>query len=177
MSRFVSVAVLLVLLLYSLMLLSLPPTEYQVKAALIYNFLRFVELDKDSYKGNTIVICSFKGNILNEEVKKLNGANVSQFVINFREIQDENNLDECSVLILNKRDDESLKKLLEETYLKKIFTISDIDGYGEKGVVINMFIADERVRFEINIEAATKSGVKISSRLLSLAKIIKNINQ
>ncbi len=170
-------ATVLAFILYSFSLFSLPPTEYQVKTALIYNFLRFVDLEKDSYKNNNIVICSFNNNALNKEIQKLKGANVSQYVIDFQEIQDDDNLEKCSVLIIDKRDDHSLRKILERAYQQKVFTISDIDGYGEKGVVINMFLKDDKVKFEINTEASAKSGVKISSRLLSIAKIIKSINK
>ncbi len=157
------------------LLIARTPTEYQVKSALIFNFIKFVELDQSKYKNNSITLCSYKGNKINDEVIKLTGLNISGLKIEYNEIEDDENIDNCSILIVDKRDDASLKILLEKAYEKKILTISDNDDFGEKGVVFNMYLQDERVRFEINIEASKRSGVKISSRLLSIAKIVKNI--
>ncbi|MCX7957611.1 MAG: YfiR family protein [Deltaproteobacteria bacterium] len=169
------VLTLILLTILPLHLLSVPPGEYQVKAALIFNFLRFVELNKERIKDNNINLCSFEENKVNEEVKKLHGAVISGLTIRYQQIVKDGEIENCSVLIVNSRNENALKNLLEMAYQKKILTISDINGYGEKGVVINMYLSDNKVRFEINTDAAEKSGVKISSRLLTLAKIIKNI--
>ncbi len=72
-------------------------------------------------------------------------------------------------------DENELKRILGRAYSDKILTISDNEGFGEMGVVFNLFIQEERVRFEINTEAAARSEVKISSKVLSIAKRIKNI--
>ncbi|MGC8926294.1 MAG: YfiR family protein [Myxococcota bacterium] len=154
-----------------------PPTEYQVKAALIYNFLRFVDLKEDRVVNNEIHLCSFEKNPLNNEVKKLDEKSIGDRKILFSEVHSDSEIHSCSVLLVDKRDTESLKRIIEVAYREGILLIGDTDGYGELGVVINMFIKDEKVRFEINLEAANKSDVKVSSRLLSVAKIIKNLKK
>jgi hypothetical protein len=54
---------------------------------------------------------------------------------------------------------------------KPVLTVGDSDGLAERGVIINMFIEDSKVRFEINQAAALKSKLQISSRLLRLARL------
>jgi hypothetical protein len=64
--------------------------------------------------------------------------------------------------------------MLEGSY---ILTIGDTEGFGEKGVMINFIIRDNKVRFEINPEAARRAGLTISSKLLSLATIVHSRGQ
>jgi hypothetical protein len=50
-------------------------------------------------------------------------------------------------------------------------TISEIEGFTQSGGIINFYIEESKIRFEINVGAAEKAGLKISSKLLKLAKI------
>jgi hypothetical protein len=54
-----------------------------------------------------------------------------------------------------------------------VLTVGDTEGFTEAGGMINLTIVDQRVHFEINPDAARRAGMKISSKLLSLAKIVK----
>lgn len=164
--------VFLIILLSTVTVLSLPPTEYQVKAALVFNFLRFVDLPAQRIFNNKIHLCSFENNPLSQELKLLDNRQIGENRIVYMELK-EDNLEKCSVFIVNKRGKEELNSLLEKVYQMGILTISDIDGFGELGVVINMFVQDEKVKYEINLDAADKTGVKISSRLLAIARIIQ----
>jgi hypothetical protein len=52
--------------------------------------------------------------------------------------------------------------------------VSEIDGFAQRGGNINFFLAGTKVRFEINPGAAQSDGLKISSQLLSLGKIVQS---
>lgn len=168
------ILLIILIVIFSLQVVALPPSEYQIKSALIFNFLRFVELRGDRVINNEIILCSFDKNPLNSEVRHLHNKSLGEKKILFSEIYSENEIDKCSVLIVDKKDKESLVRIIDKSYKLGILLISDNDGYGEMGVVINMYIEDEKVKFEINLEAANKSEIKISSRLLSIARIVKN---
>jgi hypothetical protein len=58
-----------------------------------------------------------------------------------------------------------------------ILTIGDTKGFGESGVMINFLTKENKVRFEINLAAARRAGLKISSKLLSLATIVYSRGQ
>jgi len=55
-------------------------------------------------------------------------------------------------------------------------TIGDTKGFAQQGVIINFYIKDEKVRFEINVDAAKRANLKISAKLLRLAKIVHGIS-
>ncbi len=55
-----------------------------------------------------------------------------------------------------------------------ILTVGEMDRFGEQGGIINFFSEGNKVRFEINVGAAEKARLKISSQLLSLARIIRD---
>jgi len=54
-----------------------------------------------------------------------------------------------------------------------VFTVADQEGFAKAGGIANFFRAENRIRFEINPRAAQKAGLKISSRLLRLAKVVQ----
>jgi hypothetical protein len=65
-----------------------------------------------------------------------------------------------------------LRKILESTEGRPILTVGDSEGYGERGVMINLYVEHGQVRFEINLEAARRSGLVFDFRLLELARLI-----
>ncbi len=151
---------------------SLPPTEYQVKAAFVFNFIRFIEFGEGKIINNEILLCTYKSNPLNQGLNHLNGKSIGNNKIIYKEIDKNSSIDQCSILIIDKKDEEELNNILKISEQNGILTISDIERYGEMGVIINMFLDDDKIKFEINISSAKASGLKISSRLLSLAKKI-----
>jgi hypothetical protein len=89
------------------------------------------------------------------------------------EINDFNKID---VLFIYSVSNEDLLEILKVVSDKNILTVSDKVGYGELGVIINFFIEDSRVNFELNREAELKSKIKLKSMLYKLKgnKIIDN---
>jgi hypothetical protein len=64
---------------------------------------------------------------------------------------------------------ESLEALVETAEHRSILTVTEFEGALEAGSVINFVIAEQRVRFEISLGAAERSGLRLSSRLLAVA--------
>ena len=76
------------------------------------------------------------------------------------------------VVISNPVSDSKLAEILRYTIGKQILTISENQGYGQKGVIINILVVDNYIRYEINRNTLQKSGLKMSSLLLNTAIII-----
>ena len=70
----------------------------------------------------------------------------------------------------------SLPRILSHTDSKPILTIGDTNGYAAAGVLINFYTSGETVRFEMNESAIERSGLKVSARLLKLARIVDPVN-
>ena len=82
-------------------------------------------------------------------------------------------MDSCHILFISALEKERVASILKFLKSSCILTISDIEGFAQSGGIINFVIEENKVRFEINIDAANRAGIKISSKVLKLAKIIK----
>jgi hypothetical protein len=147
------------------------PSELPVKASFLYKFLDYVEWPPgvDSVDA-PIVIGVWGPEVLAEEVSRLvagekqSGRPVS--VIQVREIDA---LAGMRVLFIA-RDETGIAGITRVARQKNILTVTEVPGGLSQGSVVNFVSSEGRVRFEISLDAAEKSGLKISSRLLGLAK-------
>jgi hypothetical protein len=78
----------------------------------------------------------------------------------------------CHLLFVAASEDKRLAKVIAQTATRPILTVADTRGYAYRGVLINFFRDDKKVRFEINTDAVKKSGLKFSSKLLKLGKLV-----
>lgn len=144
--------------------------EYEVKAAFIYNFFKFVDWTNEP--GGDMVFCVSGENPFSPaalDSMRAKPARGKKIVI--REIENINTSN-CAVIFISSSEEWHISKITREIKGLGVLTIGDTRGYAQKGVMINFFTEQNKVRFEINPEAAEKSGLKISSKLLSLATIV-----
>jgi len=166
--------------------------EYQVKAAFLYNFIQFVEwpaeklsdsntsiniiiLGKDPFgkafepikdkkvKGKDVVVKRYKSL---EEIKDITDKDSSESTKKIKEFA------QCHLLFICSSEREKLKEIIEVVKNYHILTVSEMDGFLEAGGIINWFVEDKKVRFEINTYAAGQANLEIRSKLLRLAKRI-----
>ena len=150
--------------------------EYQVKAAFLYNFAKFVEWPAQSFKGpdDPIAICVVGqnpfGSMLEDTVKgkRLEGR---AFVV--RTVADVQQAGGCHILFVSSSEREHLQSILASIKTTGILTVGETAGFAKDGGIINFKLDGGMVRFEINIDAAAKEGLQIRSNLLSLAQIVK----
>jgi hypothetical protein len=79
----------------------------------------------------------------------------------------------CHVLYIADTDPARITATLDELRNAPILTVGDGDQFARGGGMIGLFIEDGRMRFAINTDAAQRAGLRFSSRLLSLARIVK----
>ncbi len=82
---------------------------------------------------------------------------------------------ETHILYISKNHDMDLPMLLNYIQGKPILTISHCEGFAQKGVIINFFVEQNRLRFEVNEEALLKSPLQMSFYLLNSARIINSV--
>jgi hypothetical protein len=146
-------------------------SEYAVKAAFLYNFSKFVEWPPSAFAtaADPIVICVLGENpfgpLLADAVR---GKRVGGREVAVREPKSVPEAGGCQVIFIASGDprfDESLRELTSQP----ILTVSDADSAVERGAVIGLKMEERRVRFEINMIAARRAGLKLSSQLLKVA--------
>ncbi len=150
-------------------------TYEEVKAAFIYNFTLFIEWPETAFpaKDSPITVGVLGddafADILKEIIKD-HTARGRGFSIKTSESIKQ--LSNYHIIFIGGKNVKKAPKILKALDGSHSLTISDSPGMAEKGVIINFFIENERVRFEINLEAARRAGLKISAKMLRLARIV-----
>lgn len=148
--------------------------EYEVKAAFLYNIMKFVEWPADSPASQTAVLnlCILGDDPFGPIIDGLAGRAVKNKAIVVRRIHTIAQLRDCQVLFISSSERAHLKNVLEAAKTGHILTVADTADFVGRGVVVNFSLRDRKVRFAINARAAERSGLKISSQLLKLADIV-----
>jgi YfiR/HmsC-like len=147
--------------------------EYRVKAAYLLNFTRYVEWPPPPASNTRLSICVMGtdpfGRILDATVA---GRTVQGRSLEVRRVQNAPEARGCEVVFVSRetwrRGPESLKALADAGSL----TVGESEQFARNGGVIGFVIRDETVRFVINAAARDRAGLRISSRMLSLAAAI-----
>ena len=147
--------------------------EYQVKAAFVYNFAKFVEWPSRSFPDASapLRICVFGLDPFGDELRGV----ANDKVVNGRRLQVSHAADlqaarTCHILFISSSEKGQLKSILQSLRGSDALTVGDTEGFTEQGGMINLVLEKNRVQFEVNRKAAEEAGLKLSSRLLSLAK-------
>jgi len=151
------------------------PTEYEVKEAFIYNFAQYVqwpESPRIDPKRSFIIGLIGKdafGPALDEVVsgQSIQGRPVR--VTRFRRVED---IAGCDILFVAASERGNLTKIFAALNKAPVLTIGDMDHFAQLGGMINLINEGNRIRFEINVAAIERAGLKAGSQLLRLARIV-----
>jgi YfiR/HmsC-like len=147
------------------------PTEFQVKAAYVFNFGKFIKWPADaSSAASPFEICvlgkdSF-ATVLNSTVS---GESIDRRSIAVKRISNLQEAAACNILFIGSSEESRLKTILAATQHVSILTVSDIPHFAERGGVIGFVTQEEKIRFEVNLGAAEQSHLALSSELLKVA--------
>jgi hypothetical protein len=152
------------------------PTEYEVEAAYLSNFGRFVEWPArpSAPAIDPFYVCVLGqdpfGPILDAALK---GEGIGGAPMAARRVTLPEDAVSCKVLFLGAGKDPQLKDILAALGTSSILTVSDMAGFTKRGGMIQFVLDGDRVRFEINIAAAKRAGLNLSSQLLKLAVAVR----
>lgn len=153
------------------------PTEYQIKAAFIYNFARFVQWPPQAFpETNSPMTIGLLGeNVFGGALAQtIAGKTIKGHPLQFKECNSLAEAVNCQVLFISASEKKHFGKILGRLKGASILTVSesppgDSNDFMGNGGMIDLVIVDDKVRFVINNDAAKKAGLVISSKLLSLA--------
>jgi len=145
-----------------------------VKAAFLYNFVKFTEWP-ELPPGSPLVICSVGDDAIAAAlVETVRGQNVSGHAFEVRRPQDSTTWRSCHLLFI--ADVEMKRSLggLGALKAQPVLTVGDARGFAQSSGIIEFYVESGHMRFAINVNAAERSGLRLSSRLLGLAKIVRD---
>lgn len=151
-------------------------SEEQVMAAFLLNFARYVEWPKDAFdRGDApVTICMMSSSGFGEVVSStVAGKTVDDRPVSVDHKSDLMQTRGCHILFIGRDLGQSPESAARALDGSSVFSVADLQGFASAGGIANFYREDNRIRFEINPDAAKKAGLKISSRLLRLAKVVK----
>ncbi len=170
----ISLLLFICLLLQTSSVAAQEPGEHQIKAAMTYNMLRFMDWPDDNLPGQApqITICIAGKGPLGSAMASLHGKIVKSRTITIQQLPAPPVIAGCEVLILSDLERSSVSSLLEKTRTAPVLTVSDSRGFARSGGVLGFVLQQGKVRFEINQTAAQRHRLRISAQLLKLAQIV-----
>ena len=150
--------------------------EHEVKAAFLYNFTKFVEWPQGAFPddGAPVGVGVFGpdpfGPTLDEIVA---GKRVGNRPLVIKRLDSSDGLAACHMLFVSSAKAAEFVRLLPSLAHRPILTVGETDGFCETGGVVEFVMRQRKVRFRINVTAAERAGLKISSRLLDLAEVVR----
>ena len=151
--------------------------EYQVKAAFLYNFAKFVEWPWHVFKAasDPIAICVLgKNPVENALDEVVAGKTVEGRAFLVRQIAEVNPGCNCQILFVSSSERKRFWSIADSIKGAGILTVGEAPDFAAEGGVINFKLEEGRIRLEINLDAAEHAQLRISSKLLSLAQIVKS---
>lgn len=151
-----------------------PPSEAAVKAAFVYNFAKFVEWPaaREARSGR-LHLCIWGAEPLGGALNGLAGKPVRKWTIEVRSEAHSTGTAGCDIVFVgNTLTRAEAEAALKQSSVPGTLTIGDRPDFAAAGGVINMYRSGARIRFEVNLTAARQAGLRISAKLLRLAKII-----
>jgi hypothetical protein len=150
------------------------PSEYEVKAIFLYRFAKFIEWPEPSSPGPICIgILGHDpfGDTLDEVVK---GKSVNGRPFAIKRFSPGQQARDCHILFISSSEGKRLRSVLNELQGGGVLTVSETRGFCQTGGVINFELVDDSVRLEINVDAAERAGLRMSSRLLGVARIVRD---
>jgi hypothetical protein len=149
------------------------PTEYEVKVAFIHNIAKFVEWPAvASPASGRARLCLLGDGPSGGAFEVLQGKPVGAANWEVVRVDGGRSLKECRVLFIASSERANLGRILARIEGSPVLTVGDTEGYAGQGVIVNFYQEENKVRFEINRDAAGRAGLAISSQLLKLARIV-----
>ena len=150
-------------------------TEYQVKAAFLFHFAQFVDWPSEAFKqpDSPITYCTVGDDPFQGALDaSLNGKTLGARPFRVRHLKHVEEAAGCQVLFLGTDDKKALSAALGSLEGSPTLTVGETEHFAADGGMIGFCLEDNKVRFEINVRAAEHARLKISARLLALAKTV-----
>jgi hypothetical protein len=154
-----------------------PVDEYRLKAAMLYNLTHFVEWPVSAYPDRQapISLCILGQDpfaiSLSSTIPKETDNGRLMIV---RHLQSDKETRGCHILYISSSERKTTARIFSTLNGACILTVGEMTQFAARGGIIQFSMEDQHVRFDINLEAASRAGLKISSKLLALAQIVNN---
>lgn len=145
--------------------------EQDIKAGLLYNFLRYTEWPARSPEAR--VVCVYGRDPFGGRLTPMSGRTVNGQAIRIRFVDAQGQMDGCSMLFVNAEERAAWPSLRSQLARRNVLTVSDYEGFARSGGMIEFTRANNRVGVRVNLGAAQAANLVVQDRLLRLASLVE----
>lgn len=148
--------------------------EYEIKAAFLYNFARFVDWPATrASAGEAVSLCVLGEDPFGRAIDALAGKPVHERTLRIRRPASVGEAMGCDIVFVSFSEARRVQGVLEAlSGTSGVLLVSDIEGFARRGGTIELYREGNRIRFLINVAAAREAGLALSSKLLRVAKVL-----
>lgn len=150
--------------------------EYELKAAMLYHLIQFVDWPSAAYPDPQAphLLCVLGSDPFGNSLTSLaSKQTLNDRPVQVRHVQNDPSVRACQVLYISSSERNHLGQILLNLQSANVLTVGEMSQFAARGGMVQFALQDKKVHFDINLDAASHSGLKISSRLLALAHIVK----
>ena len=148
-------------------------SEYQVKAAYLYSFTKFVEWPAGSFSNSSdpIRLCILNDKPFQTRLNQIAGnRQISGHPVLVTSVRDGKESRGCHELFIGSSQSQDTMQIIDSLRGTSVLTVGESDDFVELGGIINFVVLGDHVQFQVNQKAATQARLHMSSQLLSVAK-------
>lgn len=150
------------------------PSEYDVKAAFLYNFARFGEWPTAAFAdGGKLRLCVIGNDPFGPALGAIAGKPVASRSVEILRLDAGDDARRCQIAFIGGGNLAAATQIARRLERLPVLTVAEMQGFAAAGGAIEFYLLDNRVRFAINPDAAQRAGVTLSSQLLRLAQIVQ----
>ena len=147
--------------------------EQEIKAGLLYNFLKYTEWPDASFsRSASVTVCVFAGDPFEDNIRPMEGRTVNQRDIAVRRISGVRDAEGCHLLFIHAGEKKRWPDLREFLSGKNILTVSDFSTFTSSGGMIEFGRKGSRIDASLNIDAVNAAGLHVEERLLRLVTLV-----
>jgi hypothetical protein len=153
--------------------------EYRIKAAFLYNFTLYTEWPPNAFdRPDSPLLLAVVGEdpFGSQLDAAVRGKTVNGRSIDVRRYERAADVPPCHLLFLSNAQAGNLPQVLRRFADLPLLIVGETEDFTRSGGTIRFFVEENKVRFEVNIDAALRAHVKFSSKLLSLARVVRDSN-
>jgi hypothetical protein len=150
------------------------PTEYQVKAAILFNIAKFLEWPEGAFSNPAapLVIGILGEDPFGGALEAAKDRTVHGRKIQIRRFASFEDVTKCQILFVSRSEKGKLAPILRKFGDAALLLVGDMEEFAQLGGMINLALQNEIVTIEINVDALNHAGIKVNSRLLNTARIV-----
>lgn len=145
---------------------------HEIHAAMIYNFMKYVQWPDDGGPGDFVVGVYGEDNVFNTLKNYYDGKPKGAKKYSIRKLNDASEAPACAVVYIGKNKSKDFENVKNAVTGKPVLTITDSFNLGKKGSCINLKVVDDKLKFEINQNSINSATLKVASQLTSMAIMI-----